>query len=146
MAIPSLLNEHNFKVVIITNQCGIAHDYFTEQMLREIHTKMIKALAEQNAHIDAIYHCPHHPDDNCECRKPKPKMVLQATRDLDIDLSQSYVIGDSEMDVELAKLAGCKAGIRVGEPGGMSDWVAASFRDAVEQILRFEGHLNKKFG
>ena len=140
MAIPSLLNEHDFKVVIITNQSGIARGYFTEQMLAKIHKKMQKELAERGAHVDAIYYCPHHPDGKCECREPKPKMAFQAVIDLDIDLSQSYVIGDSEMDVELAKLADCKAGIRVGEPGGMSDCVAVSFRDVVEKILRFEGH------
>jgi len=136
-----LLNEHNFKVVIITNQSGIARGYFTEQMLQKIHAKMLKILAEQNAHIDAIYYCPHHPDNKCECRKPKPKMVLQAATDLAIDISQSYVIGDNEMDTELAKRAGCKAGIRISEIACTGDWVAASFRDAVEQLLRCEGYL-----
>ena len=131
-----LLNEHGFKVVVVTNQSGIARGYFTERTLAEIHDKMITQLAEHGAHVDAIYYCPHHPDDNCDCRKPKPKMVFQAARDLDIDLSQAYVIGDSEMDVELAKRAGCKAGIKVGEPGGMSDCVAASFRDAVHWLFR----------
>jgi len=88
-----LLNERGFKVVIITNQSGIARGYFTEGMLASIHDKMQKELAKHGAHVDAIYYCPHHPDNNCECRKPKPKMVLQAAIDLDIDLSQSYVIG-----------------------------------------------------
>jgi histidinol-phosphate phosphatase family protein len=136
-----LLNEYGFKVVVVTNQSGIARGYFTEGMLARIHDKMQKELAKHGARVDAIYYCPHHPDENCGCRKPKPKMVLQASLDLDIDLSQSYVIGDSEMDVELARQAGCKAGIRVGEWGGTSDWVAASFKDAVEKILRFEGQL-----
>lgn len=135
-----LLNEHGFKVVVVTNQSGIARGYFTERMLAEIHDKMITQLAEHGAHVDAIYYCPHHPDDNCDCRKPKPKMLFQAALDLDIDLSQSYVIGDSDMDVELARRAGCKAGIRVGESGGTGDCVAVSFRDVVEKILRFEGH------
>jgi len=129
------LNQHGFKVVVVTNQSGISRGYFTEQMLQEIHAKMIKDLAEQNAHIDAIYYCPHHPDDNCECRKPKPKMVFQAALDLDIELGESYVIGDSEMDAELAKQAGCKAGIRIGEPRGTGDWVAASFSDAVHRVV-----------
>jgi len=136
-----LLNEHGFKVVVVTNQSGIARGYFTERMLAKIHQKMITKLANHGANIYAIYYCPHHPDANCDCRKPKPKMVLQAAIDLDINLSQSYVIGDGEMDVELARQAGCKAGIRVGESGGTGDWVAASFKDAVEKILRFEGHL-----
>lgn len=136
-----LLNEYSFKVVVVTNQSGIARGYFTERTLAEIHDKMITQLVEHGAHVDAIYYCPHHPDDDCECRKPKPKMVFQAALDLDIDISQSYVIGDSEIDAELAKRAGCRAGIKVGEPGGTADWVATSFRDAVEKILRFEGHL-----
>ena len=137
-----LLNEHSFKVVVITNQSGIARGYFTEEMLAKIHDKMRSELAKHGAHVDAIYYCPHHPDDNCECRKPKPKMVLQAARDLQIDLSQSYVVGDAEMDVELARRAGCKAGIRVGEVSATGGWVAASFRDAVCQLLRLEGRLS----
>lgn len=139
-----LLNEHGFKVVVVTNQSGIARGYFTEGMLASIHDKMQKELAKHGAHVDAIYYCPHHPDDNCECRKPKPKMILQAVRDLDIDLSQSYVIGDSEMDVELARRAGCKAGIRVDGPGGTGDWVATSFRDAVQWVVQRAKEFQKR--
>jgi histidinol-phosphate phosphatase family protein len=139
-----LLNEHGFKVVLVTNQSGIARGYFTEEMLARIHDKMKKELARHGGHIDAVYYCPHHPDDNCDCRKPKPKMVLQAARDLDIDLSQSYVIGDAEIDIELARQAGCRAGIRVSEPGGTGDRVAASLRDAahsvVQQTTESQGH------
>ena len=61
------------------------------------------------AHIDAIYYCPHHPDEGCECRKPKPKLVYQAIKDLQIDSQQSYIIGDRLMDVQLAKTIGCKS-------------------------------------
>jgi len=86
---------------------------------------MITQLAQHGAHVDAIYYCPHHPDDNCDCRKPKPRMVFQAARDLDIDLSQSYVVGDSEMDVE-----------RVGEQGDGGDLVAASLKDAAYWLVQ----------
>ena len=104
-----LLNENRFKVVIITNQSGIARGYFTEQMLGKIHQKMRGDLAQYGAHIDAIYYCPHHPDEGCECRKPKPQLAYQAINDLQIDCQQSYVIGDRLMDVELARAIGCKS-------------------------------------
>lgn len=102
-----LLSEHGFKVVVITNQSGVARGYFTEEMLSQIHQKMQNDLAKQGAFVDAIYYCPHHPDDNCNCRKPKPAMILQAARDLDIDINKSYIIGDSDMDTEMGKKAGC---------------------------------------
>lgn len=139
-----LLNEHGFKVVVVTNQSGIARGYFTEEILARIHDKMKKELAKHGAHIDAIYYCPHHPDDNCECRKPKPKMVFQAALDLDIDLSQSYVIGDSEVDIELARQAGCETGIRVSEARGTGNWVADSFRDAVHRVVRQTKEFQKR--
>ncbi|MBA7640567.1 D-glycero-beta-D-manno-heptose-1,7-bisphosphate 7-phosphatase [subsurface metagenome] len=103
-----LLNRHDFKVVVITNQSGIARGYFTEEMLTRIHNKMHSELAKCRAHVDAIYHCPHHPDDNCDCRKPGPKLVFQAALDLNIALEQSYVIGDSGMDIEMGRKAGCR--------------------------------------
>jgi D,D-heptose 1,7-bisphosphate phosphatase len=102
-----LLNEHGFKVVVITNQSGVARGYFTEDMLSRIHRKMQGDLAERGASVDAIYYCPHHPDNNCDCRKPKPTMLFQAARDLDIDLRKSYVIGDSDMDTKMGREAGC---------------------------------------
>ena len=134
-----LLNERGFQVVVITNQSGVARGYFTEQMLARIHDKMRGDLAEYNARIDAIYYCPHHPDDNCDCRKPQPKMVFQAASDLGIDPKQSYVIGDSDADVEMARKAGCKASIRVAQAtGGDGNRQVSSFKDAVEWIIEQE--------
>lgn len=103
-----LLNQNGLKVVVVTNQSGIARGYFTEEMLEKIHQKMKGELAKYEARVDAIYYCPHHPDENCDCRKPSPKMVLQAASDLDIDLGQSYVIGDGNIDIEMGKKVGCK--------------------------------------
>ena len=76
-----LLNNRGFKVIIITNQSGIAHGYLSEETLGEIHKKMKEELGREGARIDGIYYCPHHPDANCGCRKPKPSLILQATRD-----------------------------------------------------------------
>ena len=102
-----LLNDNGFKVVVITNQSGIGRGYFTEDMLAKIHLKMLNELKKSSAVIDAIYYCPHHPNDKCECRKPKPAMILQAARDLDINLQESFFIGDSSLDIEAGNRAGC---------------------------------------
>ncbi len=103
-----LLNERGFKVIVITNQSGIARGYFTEETLAEIHEKMAGELAKESAWVDAIYYCPHHPDDGCECRKPKPKMLLEAASELGVDLLHSYVVGDLSMDIEMGKRVGGK--------------------------------------
>jgi histidinol-phosphate phosphatase family protein len=110
-----LLNDHGFKVIITTNQSGVARGYFSEETLGRIHEKMKAELASEGAHVDGIYYCPHHPDDNCECRKPKPALVFQAARDLDIDLKHSFVVGDLQKDIDLGKAAGCHT-ILVGAP------------------------------
>lgn len=96
----SLLNENKFKVVVITNQSGIARGYFTEKTLIEINDFIKSELAKENAKIDAIYFCPHHPDANCDCRKPKIGMIKKAEVELDIDLDHSYFIGDKITDIE----------------------------------------------
>lgn len=102
-----LLGDHGFKVIVITNQSGVGRGYFTEDMLAKIHGKMLDELRKSGVIIDAIYYCPHHPDDNCQCRKPKPTMILQAAHDLNIDLQKSFFIGDSDLDVEAGSKAGC---------------------------------------
>lgn len=103
-----LLHEHSLKVIVVTNQSGIARSYFTEETLDQIHEKMKMELAKEDAWVYGIYYCPHHPNDNCDCRKPKPKLVLQAAQEHNIDLKHSFVVGDLEMDIELGKAAGCR--------------------------------------
>lgn len=104
-----LLNDAAFKVIVMTNQSGIARGYFNENTLQIIHNKMINDLAQYSAYIDAIYYCPHHPDEGCECRKPNPKLALQAIRDWNIDCNNSFIIGDRLMDVQLAHAIKCKS-------------------------------------
>ncbi len=138
-----LLNEHGFKVIAITNQSGIARGYFTEETLAHIHEKMKRELAKEGAWVDGIYYCPHHPNDNCECRKPKPKLALQAAKDFDINLENSFVVGDLQMDVELGKTIGAKT-ILVGDPltadknNADPDALASDILEAVLTILRWK--------
>jgi len=103
-----LLYNEGFKIIIITNQSGIARGYFSKEKLEEIHDKMKKGLSEENVEIDAIYYCPHHPDENCKCRKPKPGLLEQAIKDFDIDVNNSFFIGDRMLDVEAGKKVGCR--------------------------------------
>jgi D-glycero-D-manno-heptose 1,7-bisphosphate phosphatase len=98
-----LLKENEIRVIIITNQSGVNRGLMTLDTLLEIHEKMLDAIRTHGGEIETIYYCPHTPEENCKCRKPKPGMVLKAVKDLKIDLSRSYLVGDSEKDVELAR-------------------------------------------
>lgn len=103
-----LLKDNGFKIIIITNQSGIARGYFSEETLEKIHEKMKSELSKEGAMIDAIYFCPHHPDEKCNCRKPKPGMLEKAIKDFNIDIEKSFIIGDRMLDVEAGHKIGCK--------------------------------------
>ena len=103
-----LLKENSFRVIVVTNQSGIARGYFTEEVLARIHNKMRDELARYDAWVDAIYYCPHHPDDGCDCRKPKTALFHKAAEEHNIDLQSSYVVGDMQMDIDAGKTLGCK--------------------------------------
>ncbi|MDE3058788.1 MAG: HAD family hydrolase [Bacteroidota bacterium] len=107
------LNNLGVKVFIVTNQSGIARGFLTEETVAEIHRELSSQLRSAGAYIDAYYYCPHLPgvDDprynvECECRKPKPGMLLQAAREHNVDLRQSFVIGDRCRDVDMGKNVG----------------------------------------
>ncbi len=106
-----LLNENNFSVILITNQSGIARKFFDENDLREIHKKLESELAKSGAKLDAIYYCPHHSADNCDCRKPKTGLIKQALKDFEIDLKKSWMIGDKAIDVQTGFKAGTKTAL-----------------------------------
>jgi len=119
-----LINQSGYLAIVVTNQPVIARGEITWEELHEIHKKMETQLGRDGAYIDGIYICPHHPDKgfegerpeyklDCDCRKPKPGLLLQATKNFNIDLSQSYMIGDSERDIEAGKTAGCKESLLI---------------------------------
>lgn len=103
-----LLNENSFTVVVISNQSGIARGYYAPNDVHILHDHIQRELRKQKAHIDAFFYCPHHPEGSveefrkiCDCRKPKPGMVLQAEKKLNLDLPHSYVVGDHLSDIML---------------------------------------------
>lgn len=113
------INNSGYLAIVITNQPVIARGEVTLEELAEIHRKMETLLGAEGAYLDAVYFCPHHPDRGfegerieykieCECRKPKPGMLLQAAQDFNIDLSQSWMVGDGKHDIGAGKAAGCK--------------------------------------
>lgn len=103
-----ILNENNFKVVVVTNQAGVAKGYYTEEDVILFNRLMIKELAKKGAKIDAIYYCCHNPITNCDCRKPKPGMLKRAEKEFDIDLQKSFLIGDKNSDILAGRYVGCK--------------------------------------
>ena len=138
----ALLNSHNFKVVIVTNQSGIARGYFTEETLGSIHDKMIKELEKHEARVDTIHYCPHHPDDGCECRKPKTALFRQAAAELNVDLECSFVVGDMQLDISAGKSLGCQTVLVTTGPNGgrdiidAPDYTANNLLEAAQWIMR----------
>lgn len=116
------INESGYLAIVVTNQPVIARGEVTMDGLEEIHNKMETLLGQEGAYLDGIYFCPHHPDKgfegevselkiDCDCRKPKPGLLIKAARDLNIDLSHSWMVGDGENDVEAGKNADCKTAL-----------------------------------
>lgn len=108
------LTNSNYKIIIVTNQSGIGRGYFTEQDLKDLHKWMIQGFKKKNIRIDKIYYCSHYPKENCSCRKPKPGMIFQAVKDIDIDLSKSWIIGDKDEDILMGREVNLKT-IKIGK-------------------------------
>ena len=153
-----LINESGMKVVVISNQAGVARGFFTEDFVKITHEYLQTALRQQGATIDNFYYCPHHPTEgiepyrkDCNCRKPAPGMLLRAVQDLNIDLTRSYLVGDRFNDMEAGKKIGVR-GILVKTGFGQSllqddgpdeatpenkpDFIAADILEAVKWILK----------
>lgn len=122
------LHENGYLAIVVTNQAGVARGYFSEDMVQAVHKRMAEELAGGGATLDAIYYCAHHPSVGeppyrleCDCRKPKPGLLLRAANDLDINLSDSWMVGDRYSDIELATNAGVKS-VLVLSGYGRGEW------------------------
>lgn len=102
------LNQAGYQVVVATNQSGIARGLFDLPMLEKIHDKLRTELQAVNGVLDDIFFCPHHPDDNCFCRKPQPGLFWQIREKYNVNLSDVFFVGDSFSDIQAATNAGCK--------------------------------------
>jgi D-glycero-D-manno-heptose 1,7-bisphosphate phosphatase len=102
------MQAHGFGLVVITNQSGIARGYFTEAQMTAVHERLRELLAAESIQLDGIYVCPHHPDDHCECRKPRPGLLERAARELNFDVQRAFVIGDKPCDIDLGRACGAK--------------------------------------
>jgi D-glycero-D-manno-heptose 1,7-bisphosphate phosphatase len=145
-----VINESGYLAIVVTNQPVIARGEVSFDELQKIHNKMETLLGAEGAYIDGIYFCPHHPHKgydgeipelkfDCDCRKPKPGMLLKAAEDFNIDLSQSWMIGDGENDIRAGIAAGCRTALikRENEKATVSmNMECDSLFEAVTKILR----------
>jgi histidinol-phosphate phosphatase family protein len=114
----ALLTAKGFQVILITNQSAVGRGMISRQMLDAILKKMIQGVERAGGRIKDIFFCPHTPDQGCDCRKPKPGMILQAVASHGIDLEKSVMVGDSAKDIECGKNAGCNKTILVKTGNG----------------------------
>jgi D-glycero-D-manno-heptose 1,7-bisphosphate phosphatase len=139
------INDSGYLAIVATNQPVIARGEVTYEQLNDIHNKMETLLGQEGASVDGIYFCPHHPHKgyegevpqlkiDCDCRKPKAGMLFKAAEDFNIDLSQSWMVGDGENDILCGKNAGCKTAF-IGKDD-TADICGESLLDCIKLILR----------
>jgi len=143
--------------VLVTNQAGVARGYFPESLIADVHQRLAQLLAARETRLDGIYYCPHHPSageppyrSDCDCRKPRPGMLLAAARDLEIDMAASIMVGDKISDVQMGRDLGARGIlVRTGYGRGeeehqRQDWtttpdhVAEDLLDAVTWVLEVD--------
>ena len=137
----ALLNRAGFRVIVVSNQRCVAKGLVTTGQLDAMHQEMCRELGAVGAKIDGVYYCPHEEQPPCSCRKPEPGMLFTAADEHEVDLTSSWMIGDSEKDVEAGRSAGCRT-VRILRLGAVAnsnaDVLARSLLEAARQILRLE--------
>ena len=149
-----LLNRAGFRVIVVTNQRCVAKGLLTTEQLEIMHQRMTALLAQSGATIDAIYYCPHEYGASCDCRKPSPGMLFSAGRAHHIDVRESWMVGDSDIDVQAGRNAGCKTVRIVTDPtdgngkaytaGSSADILASSLFDAARQIIQWNAARSRQ--
>lgn len=149
------LQQAGFKLIVVSNQAGVARGYFPETALAGVETRLRTLLGEAGVTLDGFWYCPHHPAGSvadyavdCSCRKPQPGMLLAAAQKHDIDLSKSWMIGDILNDVEAGNRAGCRTVLL--DRGNETEWLTGPFRtptatvnsvaEAAGQVLIMAGY------
>lgn len=102
------LADAGYRLLIVTNQSGVARGYFPREAVEQIHAHLDEQFAKVGVKLDRYYVCPHHPEDNCDCRKPRPRLLLDAAREFGLDLSQCFMVGDRTSDIQAGIGAGTK--------------------------------------
>ncbi len=133
------LERAGFLLFIVTNQSGVGRGYFPESDTIAVHEKIIELLEKQGIRLQKIYYCPHAPEDQCICRKPKPFLIFKAAQEFGVDLSKSFFAGDLEKDIETGRAAGV-ATVFIGSPEKSfgADISAADVFEAAEKIVGYE--------
>jgi len=136
----SVLQKTDYVLVIVSNQSGIGRGIITKQQAESVHQQVISKLRSLGIEVEGSYYCPHAPSDECDCRKPSPTMLLRAARELEVSLSDSFMIGDKRSDIEAGSRAGCKtilfgADANAGEHDKAPDLVASTWPQVAHFIL-----------
>jgi len=146
------LNQLELPIVVITNQAVINRGLVTVDVVEEIHRRMVAELSASGARIDRVFYCPHRPDEKCKCRKPEPGMLLQAAREMDIDLASSYLVGDAATDLIAGDRVGCQTFLVLTGRGNDQLWpsfqsmsnrfvITRNLNDAATQIIKAERQM-----
>ena len=149
----AMLSRLGLPIIIVTNQAVIGRGMVTVETLEDIHRRMAAEIAAHGGRIDRLIYCPHRPEDECDCRKPKPGMLLQAAAEMGIDLTQSYLIGDATSDIQAGQRVGCRTflvltgrGVEQSIPALHSAerhfvTIASDLREVADHILQAELNL-----
>ncbi len=141
------LRDAGYLLVIVTNQSGLARGYFTQEDLDKVNSRMSGLFKGHGLEFDRIYVCPHMDEDRCTCRKPLPGLLFKASKELDIDITASFMIGNSRSDAHAGASAGCRLNFLIGgEKGSLSKdntLSVDSLADAAEIILTIDGTLDR---